>query len=160
VEQAQYHVVHGVDTRRHSGNSRTFLFQTAYILVSAYWLRPQCSRAPENWRFECPPTLETGCAPMWESNNKHRAVPMQVTTESDEAESTLAGRKQPRGSSHQKIGVPGAWHSQQTHPAQITTLTRILTVRRVGGAGNLKLPTQRCGAVGFLRVHAEEDVNY
>jgi hypothetical protein len=27
VEQAQYHVVHGVDTRRHSGNARTFLFQ-------------------------------------------------------------------------------------------------------------------------------------
>ena len=77
---------------------------------------------------------------------------MQVTTESDDAESTLAGRKQPRGSSHQKIGVPEAWHSQQSHPAQITTLTRILTVRRVGGAGNLKLPTQWCGAVGFLRV--------
>ena len=39
----------------------------AYILVSAHWLRPQCDRAPENWRFEyeyeCeyPPTLETEC---------------------------------------------------------------------------------------------------
>jgi hypothetical protein len=26
-------------------------------------------------------------------------------------------------------------------------------------SANLKFPTQRCGAVGFLRVHAEEDVN-
>ena len=50
-----------------------FCSKTAYISVSAHWLRPQCSRAPENWRFECPPTLETECAPMRESNNKHRA---------------------------------------------------------------------------------------
>ena len=50
-----------------------FCSKTAYILVSAHWLRPQCGRAPENWRFECPPTLETECAPMRESNNKHRA---------------------------------------------------------------------------------------
>ena len=36
VEQAQYHVVHGVDTRRHSGNSRTFLFQNSvYASVGA-----------------------------------------------------------------------------------------------------------------------------
>ena len=26
-------------------------------------------------------------------------------------------------------------------------------------AANPQIPTQRCGAVGFLRVHAEEDVN-
>jgi hypothetical protein len=45
----------------------------AHILLSAQWLRTQCGRAPENWRFECPPTLETECAPMRESNNKHRA---------------------------------------------------------------------------------------
>ena len=50
-----------------------FCSKTAYLYVSAHWLRPQCSRAPENWRFECPPTLETACAPMRESNNKHRA---------------------------------------------------------------------------------------
>ena len=50
-----------------------FCSKTAYLYVSTHWLRPQCSRAPENWRFECPPTLETGCAPLWESNNKHRA---------------------------------------------------------------------------------------
>ncbi len=50
-----------------------FCSKTAYISVSAHWLRPQCGRAPENWRFECPPTLETECAPMRESNNKHRA---------------------------------------------------------------------------------------
>jgi len=37
--------------------------------------------------------------------------------------------------------------------------TRILTVPGVGRTANLKLPTQRCGAVGFLRLQAEEDVN-
>ena len=41
--------------------------------MSAHRLRPRCSRTPDRWRFECPPTLETECAPMWESNNKHRA---------------------------------------------------------------------------------------
>ena len=60
----------------------------------------------------------------------------------------------------QRIGVPGAWHSQQSHPLQSMNPTRILTVPGVGGTANLKLPTQRCGAVGFLRVHAEEDVKH
>ena len=60
----------------------------------------------------------------------------------------------------QRRGVPGAWHSQQSHPLQPVTPTRILTVPGVGGTANLKLPTQRFGAVGFLRVHAEEDVKF
>jgi hypothetical protein len=46
---------------------RPFDSKMAHILVSAQWLRTQCGRAPENWRFECkyececPPTLETEC---------------------------------------------------------------------------------------------------
>ena len=57
----------------------------AHIAVSAQWLRTQCDRAPENWRFECecPPTLETECAPMRESNNKHRANNIQSNSESE-----------------------------------------------------------------------------
>jgi hypothetical protein len=37
--------------------------------------------------------------------------------------------------------------------------TPILTMCELGSLSNLTLPTQRCGAVGFLRVHAEENVN-
>jgi len=41
VEQAQYQVVQGVDTRRHSGNARTFLFQNGvYIGVGALVATP------------------------------------------------------------------------------------------------------------------------
>ena len=40
-----------------------------------------------------------------------------------------------------RIGVPGAWHSQQSHPLQSVTPTRILTASGVGGTVNLKSPT-------------------
>ncbi len=43
---------------------KRFSSKTAHMSASVHWLRPQCDRAPENWRFECPPTLETECAPM------------------------------------------------------------------------------------------------
>ena len=46
-----------------------FFSKTTYLQASAHWGRPQCSRAPDNWRFECPPTLETECAPLWESHH-------------------------------------------------------------------------------------------
>ena len=42
-----------------------------------------------------------------------------------------------------RIGVPGAWHSQQSHPLQSVNPTRILTALGFGGAGNLKSPTLR-----------------
>ena len=48
------------------------------------------------------------------------------------------------------------WHSQETaHDRPHTDSNGVLAWWSV----NLKFPTQRCGAVGFLRVHAEEDVN-
>ncbi|PHQ41479.1 DNA repair helicase [Halorubrum sp. C191] len=41
------------------------------------------------------------------------------------------------------MGVPGAWHSQQSHPSQSVNPTRILTVSEFGGTVNLKSPTLR-----------------
>jgi hypothetical protein len=43
--------------------------KTTHLQLSAHWGRPQCSRVPDNWRFECPPTLETERAPLWESHH-------------------------------------------------------------------------------------------
>jgi len=42
-----------------------------------------------------------------------------------------------------RIGVPGAWHSQQSHPTQSMNPTRILTVLGFGETANLKSPTLR-----------------
>ena len=42
-----------------------------------------------------------------------------------------------------RIGVPGAWHSQQSHPLQPRASLRILTVWMLGGTANLKSPTLR-----------------
>ena len=79
-----------------------FSSKMAHIAVSAQWLRTQCDRAPENWRFECPPTLETECAPMWESNNKHRANTTQSNSESVSVEIC----RTPRGTNNSGRGRP------------------------------------------------------
>ena len=48
------------------------------------------------------------------------------------------------------------WHSQETaHDRPHTDSNGVLAWWSV----NLTFPTQRCGAVGFLRVNPEEDVN-
>ena len=84
-----------------------FCSKTAYLYVSAHWLRPQCSRAPENWRFECPPTLETACALMRESNNKHRA-----STRSKSNSESVDVCRTPRGTNNS--GSPSTTEDRST----------------------------------------------
>jgi hypothetical protein len=49
------------------------------------------------------------------------------------------------------------WHSQETaHDRPRTDSNGVLAWESANP--NLKFPTQRCGAVGFLRVSPEEDV--
>ena len=62
-----------------------FSSKMAHILVLAHWLRTQCGRAPENWRFEyeyeceCPPTLEPGCALCGNQTTSTGQTPHKVT---------------------------------------------------------------------------------
>ena len=60
-----------------------FSSKMSHILVLAQWLRTQCDRAPENWRFEydygCPPTLETGCALCGNQTTTTGQTPHKVT---------------------------------------------------------------------------------
>ncbi len=101
--------------------------------MSAHWGRPQCSRAPHNWGFECPPTLETGqgragCAPMWESNHITHQAPGANSCRGSHSESVAVCRT-PRGQHNtalgirvrQTRGVPG-WplHSQETAHRPVT----------------------------------------
>jgi hypothetical protein len=50
------------------------------------------------------------------------------------------------------------WHSQETaHDRPHTDSNGVVAWESVNP--NRNISTQRCGAVGFLRVHMEEDVN-
>jgi hypothetical protein len=52
------------------------------------------------------------------------------------------------------------WHSQETaHDRPHTDSNGVLAWYWESVNPNRHIPTQRCGAVGFLRVHVEEDVN-
>jgi hypothetical protein len=77
-----------------------FYSKMVHMLVSAQWLRTQCGRAPENWRFECPPILETECAPMRESNNNHRANTTQSNSESVSVSVSVEICRTPRGTNN------------------------------------------------------------
>ena len=151
-----------------------FYHKMAHILVSAQWLRTQCDRAPENWRFEyeydygCPPTLETGCALCGNQTTTTGQTPHKVTPSpcplksvgGPEAQTTLRVRTRLR------IGVPGAeiWHSQETaHDRPHTDSNGVLAWywESVNPNPTLTFPTQLNAAVpwdssAFRRM---EDVN-
>ncbi|ERG94672.1 hypothetical protein [Haloquadratum walsbyi] len=69
-EQAQSYAVSNVAWCRYAssdgdgskGIPELFSAPISYTDVSAHWLRPHCSRMPDNCGFncECPPRLETG----------------------------------------------------------------------------------------------------
>ena len=58
-----------------------FSSKMVHMLVSAHWLRTQCGRAPENWRFEyeCPPTLETECPLANQTTSTGQTLAVKVT---------------------------------------------------------------------------------
>jgi hypothetical protein len=74
--------------------------------------------------------------------------------ESADADPTLARQNNYEGRWNPMIGVPGAWHPQQSHPLQSVTLTRIHTVSVIGGTAHLKSSTLR-----IHRVRPEKNVN-
>ena len=103
---------------------------------------------------------------MWESNNKHRAIVTDASnSKSGESDTnrSACGTTNTGTSTRLRIGVPGAeiWHSQETAQCRPHTDSN-------GGLAwywesanpNLKLPTQRSGAVPWdsFRLQAEEDV--
>ncbi len=96
--------------------------------MSAHWLRSQCSRAPDNWRFECPPTLETGQGVARCGNHITQQAPGANSCRGSHSESVAVCRT-PRGqhntgnpnTTEERRRVPG-WpgHSQETARRPVT----------------------------------------
>ncbi len=143
------------------GDSDRFCWTVASMPVSAHWLRPRCSRVPNKWRFECPPTLETGqgrvCPDVGiKSHNKYQAIVTDASnSESGDTDRSPCGTHNTGTSPQLRRGVPG-WplHSTPLH----STPKRLPSDRPHTNSNGrlawesvtLTLPTQRCGAVGFL----------
>ncbi len=68
-------------------------------------------------------------------------APQKVTPSPSKSAGLPEAKTTPGVQTRWRIGVPGAWHSQQSYPPQSVNPTRILTVSGFGGTANLKSPT-------------------
>jgi hypothetical protein len=105
--------MHGVNTRRHSGNSTQFSPQTAHVLMSAQWLRLQCSRAPEtggsSMSMSMSMSVTVSVRPLW----KQGVPSVQTTTTGHRAKLAVKVTPSPCPLKSESVGV-GRPEAKQT----------------------------------------------